>query len=346
MNKTYYQCLPKDYFNHLYARVSEKLLKGENVSVSAIRGCGLNTAINFLLRLFEEDKVFDKVLFFNGGKDADIVEKVQSAMEEQTQRILVVIRWFENVPNKSDLAEELSEIRQPHPEKLVFLISSDHTGIINPELYFAHSRIFVNASFRIDPFDKQSVFTMLKVTNDYYGWPITEKDYERIYELSGGIGRFLKRISKNMAERQMKLDDLESFQSNSSILFQLNYLTKLLMQLDTKQLQDLKLIDKDKKIRSELLRDYFVNRYTNELVEQVGGSLSRIEERIFSWLYENRGKVLSLDKVADLLEMSEEKFSLWVLYKQMSRLRGKLKGRFELENVKGRGYLLKISNIK
>ncbi len=344
MNKTYYQCLPRDYFNNLYIKVSEKLLKGENVSISAVGGCGLNTAINFLLRLFEEDEVFDQVLFFNGGKDTDIVERIKLALESENERILVVIRWFENVPNKSDLAEALSELRQPHPEKLVFLISTDHTGIIHPEWYFAHSRIFVNAGFRIDPFDKHAAFTMLRVTNDYYGWPIAEKDYERIYELSGGIGRLLKRIPKNMAERQMKLDDLEGFQSNSGILFQLNYLTKLIVQLSTKQLQDLKLVDEDNRIRSGLLRDYFVQRYRSKIAEQMYGNLTRTEERIFTWLEENQGKVLSVDKLADMLEMSEEKFSLWALYKQMSRLRRKLKGRFELENVKGKGYRLKVNH--
>jgi len=40
------------------------------------------------------------------------------------------------------------------------------------------------------------------------------------------------------------------------------------------------------------------------------------------------------------MEMSEEEYSLWAIYKIISRLRKKISGKYNLISVKGRGYKL------
>ena len=51
-----------------------------------------------------------------------------------------------------------------------------------------------------------------------------------------------------------------------------------------------------------------------------------------------------MDNIANLMKMSDDNFSLWAIYKAISRLKPKVKNNFEIKNIKGKGYMLKKIN--
>ena len=178
----------------------------------------------------------------------------------------------------------------------------------------------------------------------YYGWKIDEAIHKEIFALSGGIPRFIKHICKNIAERGINIENPETFFGDPAIIFELDYLTKMTMKLSKKDLQKLALLNEWGQMKSKLLDIYF-KKYKNRVVEQLYPALSDLEARIVTYFYENKDCVVSIEKLGDLFEVSGHEFSLWAIYKLISRVKSKLKDNFEIKNVRKRGYMLKLARI-
>ena len=74
--------------------------------------------------------------------------------------------------------------------------------------------------------------------------------------------------------------------------------------------------------------------------------MGNAEAKVLSFIIENEDKVVSLDKLANLMKMTDANFSLWAIYKMISRLKPKVKNNFQIKNIKGRGYLLQKSSLR
>lgn len=344
MTQPYYAFLPKDYFNGLYFKVADKLSKGENVCVSVLRGCGGQTFFNYFLFYAKKDQLFKKIYHYDPEIEKQgIVPFVKEITKNLKTDSLIVTRLFQTNKNKKELLEKLNSLRLPIWDKLVFLFIVDHTGIITPEEYFAQSTIFFHQRFQIIPFDAHQNEQMVSILAKFFGWEISPKLYPKIFRLSGGIPRFIKHLCQDLVENGVPITNLKNFQTNPSLVFELNYLAKLLITLNNNQLKILGLLDSRGKIKSLLLADYFQN-YQSEFIKQLFSDLSPAETKILSYLYENKNKVITLEKIADLMEMTEDKYSLWAIYKLLSRLNQKIKNHYKIENRKGQGYFLKEVN--
>jgi len=344
--KNYYHYLPRDYFHNLYAKVADKLLKSENTCISVMYGCGGKTFLNLFLRLAEEDSLFKNIHYFDPEiEKEDIIEYTKNKLKRNNTRKLIVVRHFEKIEKKRETLEILNRLRQPHPENLIYLVITDHTGVTQPEKYMAKTNIFFPDRFYISPFNLNQTTLMISITAKFFAWEIDERLYQKLYKLSGGIPRLIKHIYKEIIENKTKIDSLDKFLKNAAILFQLRYLTELLVTLDNDHLKTLGLINKENKIKSQLLGYYF-NSYQSEMVAQLFPNLSFLEAKVFSYLYENKGEIVSIDKIGDLVEMSGSDFSLWAIYKLISRLKPKVKKYFNIGNIKGRGYVLQNINDK
>lgn len=69
--------------------------------------------------------------------------------------------------------------------------------------------------------------------------------------------------------------------------------------------------------------------------------LSSQENKIYKILKDNPDKIYSCDEISDILwgKESSEKYSLWSIYKTISKLNNKIKNfGFYIRNFKGRGY--------
>lgn len=186
---------------------------------------------------------------------------------------------------------------------------------------------------------------MIEITCEFFGWKVQRKLYPEIYSLSGGIPRLIKHICKLISEEKIKVDNLDKFEEDPAILFQLNYLVNLLVSVESKYLFRLGLTDENGKVKSALLERY-LKKYRSLLVTKFFPRLTILESKVVSYLYENEGEILTLDKISELLKMTDDNYSLWAIYKVISRIKPKIKSNFKITNLKGRGYILEKPILK
>ncbi len=340
--KNIYNAFPEDYMNSACQKALKNLSQGENVLISAMIGCGGKTFLNLFLLNCEKSKIFEEIQYYDPEVNSEsLVNFVSNRIPQNKDvKVLFIVRLFNLLDNKNILLEKLSSLRQPKQKKILFLIITDHTGITKPDEYFGKSSPFFPSRQYIAPFNFEETTKMIGINNSFYGYGTQDVDIPRIYGLSGGIPRLIKHICKDLAERTADLKNTKKFLTNPTIFFQLNYLAKLLISVDTDKLIELKLIDENMNIKSLLLKEYF-QTYKSDAIKQIYPQFSELEQKLTTYLYESDGKVIAIEKIEDLLEMNNLNSSYWSIYKQISRLKPKIKDRFELINIKGKGYLLR-----
>jgi hypothetical protein len=341
MKNSYYEYLPKDYFGELYEKALHTLSRGNNVCISTLSGCGGRTFLNFFLKQKDTDTAFNKVYYYDPVINQDsLVEAVRKTREQKFEKKLFIIRNFAQIPDRIMTLEKLNSLRQPNPETLVFLVFADHTGVTEQDTYVGKTNTFFSLRLSINPFDLNKTGEMIEITAAFFGWQIEKEDYPAIFKLSGGVPRLIKHICKNIAEGGLDVKNISLLKQDPSIQFQLNYMTKLLLSFNKDQLYYLGILDKQYKIKSALLVEYF-KEYQSQKLVHLFPELSTTERKILTFFYENQDKVISLDTIADLMQMSDDDFSLWAIYKLISRLKPKIQNHIQLINVKNQGYIVK-----
>lgn len=340
-----YKTLPKNYFNGLYSQVAYYLDKGQNVLVSTITGGGAKTFIAFFVYQAKNEKTFDHIIFVDPTIETkDPTLFIKSEKERKKGRVLVILRLSNQVKEKSLLLEQLNRLRQPFPERLVYLGITDHTGLTDPENYFGLTDFFFAERRYISPFDQVQTYSMIQILDNYYKWDTSPKLYNEIFNLSGGIPSMIKFVTKYLYDNKIIKENIKAslFLEDPIILFQLQYLTKLLLTNNHKQLVTLKIVDSDGRIISSLLEAHFKNFKSRFIIETLP-ELSPYEEKVLSFLYENKNSLVSIEKIGDLMEMTGYNYSLWAIYKLISKLRKKLPENLILKNIRGKGYILRIN---
>lgn len=344
MNKAFHETLPRNYFDNIYEKIAHQLVRGQNVVISEMYGCGGKTLYNFIAGLIIKDKLFDSLYFYD--PDLEEISLIDFTKEKSTQhpdkKKLILVWQFEKIANKNKVLETLDGMRRINPANLVFLSFTDYSLITNSRAYFAKTTVFFNERIYLAPFAPKATNEMIDLTTSFFGWKIPKKYYKKIYELSGGVPRLMKYVCKELAKKNLKIDDVEKFKTNASILFQLDYFVHIMLRVPKDQLITLGLIDKNGKIISKLLEEY-LQTYESDIVKRLYPALSHSEAKVLSYLVENEGEIISIDKIGDLMNLSDEKYSLWAIYKLLSRLKPKVKNNFAISNIKGKGYLLNKS---
>lgn len=343
MIKTYEYQLPRNYFDNLYEKTHTFLTKGENVLVSAIYGCGSSIFLNLFLRLNKEGHLLENVYFYDPiSNKIPLIKFVKDIQKKDKKQKTLVIRLFEKIENKKEVLENLHSLKQVNSKNITYLIFTDHTGFTKPDEYMGISTPFFNGRFFIGPFDTDNTKKLIEINSNYFGWNTPKESHGSIINLSGGIPRIVKHIARLMHEERNSIEDIEWFLKEPSIKFQLENMASIFRTERISNLIRLGLIDNDKKIKSYLLERYLEN-YKSEIITSLYPRLANLESELLSLLYDNKGQVITIDQIGDFMELNGRVFSPWAIYKLMSRLKIKIKNNFEIENLKGRGYILKLN---
>ncbi|OGM14481.1 hypothetical protein A3A76_05780 [Candidatus Woesebacteria bacterium RIFCSPLOWO2_01_FULL_39_23] len=341
MNKAYFETLPKDYFGNLYQKVSSSLTKGENVCLSVIPGFGEKTIFNFLSFNFRSDKLFDEIYVYDPElENENIIDFTKKLIfANNLKNKLLIIRFFEQIEDKPKTLEKLDSLRRKNPKYLTYLAISNQEALLYPSSHQALTTVFFSDIIYFLPFDTIQTASMINSLINYYGWNINLSVFDEIYHLSGGIPRIIKYLTKELYESHIPLSNKDKLILIPQISFQLKLLTIILITHNKKQAYLLGLTDGNYRLKSSLLK-YYIKNFRSEMITRLYPQLSDTETKILSFFSENEGKIVSLDNLAALMKMSDDNFSLWAIYKVISRLKPKIKNNFNLKNVKGRGYVL------
>ena len=311
MQKAYFETLPKNYFGGFYEKVTSALIKGENVCVSVIPGFGEKTVFNFLNYNFLEDELFNRIFIYDPELESvtltDFAKQIDA--NNSVDNNLLIVRFFERIENKPEVLEKLDSIRRKNPKKLVYLVISNQEAILYPQTHQALSTVFFSSLIHFGISDTFDIKKMIDSLVDYYGWRIDPKLFKDIEKLSGEIPRIIKYLVKESYESRIPLSDKNRLISIPQISFQLNFLTKILLTHDPRQINLLGLTDDKNKLKSELLK-YYLKNFRSEMIAKLYPNLGDTECRILSFFSANQGEIVSLDKLANLMKMSDEDFSL------------------------------------
>lgn len=341
MNTNYHEFLPKDFYYPVLAKKAwDRLEQGENVLAGGIYGCGVHTFLNVFSLLEKSNGGIKTDYYAVEDEVGELKRWVKGGVSMPGRRVLV-IHGFEKITKRREALEWLYQQRLPRQVDTVYLVVADHSVVTDPESYLASTSAFFGERLEIGPFDLELATRLIKLNAEFFGWGVSEEKYKTIFELTGGVQRLVKHVCRLMSEKGVEIEEVEKFVEDPSILFQLNLMVKIISTCTANNLLKLGITDGSGRIKASLLAGYWKN-YQNVVVGQLFPDLSRLESRVFSMLYENGGKVIPLEKIGDVLELEGSEFSLWAIYKLISRLRPKVEKNFEIKSIKGRGYLLEV----
>ncbi len=341
MNKAYFETLPKDYFGGLYDKIAGQLTKGENVCISVIPGFGEKTIFNYLNYNLKKDKLFHQIFVFDPEIENNALTEFAdgSIAKYSNKGNLLIVRFFEQIENKTKILEKLDSIRRKNPKHLVYLVISNQEAFVNPSSHQAATTVFFSELIYILPFDLVQTKKMIESLISYYGWRINQSSFNEIYKLSGGIPRLIKYLTKELYESRIPLTNKDRLISIPQVAFQLNFMAKILITYNRKHLILLGLTNEKHNLKSSLLK-YYLRNFNSDIIAKLYPQLGETETKILSFFSENESQIVSLDNIADLMKMTDDSFSLYAIYKTISRLKPKIKNNFNIENIKGRGYRL------
>jgi hypothetical protein len=324
--------LPANLFGNLLPKTKEQLCSRQNILIAGTIGIGKETFLKMLLKNLAHVPQ-ENVLHW----DMQLSQKIDT-LPQDTSEYLLVMNKLHLYKNKTPLLEQIHTYQLTHPN-LTVLGLTDHTGITHPQAYFAKTHPFFQVTYQITPFDLDATRTMILANSPFYGWSLSESQIKAVYALSGGIARLIKYICNEISEHNTPLTNPVRFSKIPAVLFQLQSLYAMLMTETKDDLKQLQILDKKGTIRSLLLRHYFKTQNQNH-IKALHHKLNDQEQTVFSYLYNHKNQTIPIETIADLLAMTDESYSLWKIYKLISRLRPKLAPLYELRAKHGKGYYL------
>ena len=355
--------LPKSHFGSSMDKTVNLLLTGESVCVYGVPGCGRKYFIKKAISLLQK-KDEDLIILFLEGQvyPKDIKKVIRQTIKKElkiedeydffqevykklkTKRLVIVLGHLESVINTQKSALRLLlKLRNLCSPNISVLTSCDHTLLSKKENYLKTCKTLLSTQIILPPFDLKGATTILDTNREHFGFKYPKTAYRKISILSGGNASLIKHLGKavdDLGERI--LDDKKTLINHPSVRMKLDDLADVILKEDEEILKKLGIL-KGKGLFSPLLSLYFKN-FELKNIDALFPYLTSQEKKIFTFFLKNKGKLIDKDRINFLMGLTEEEFSLWAVYKAISRLKEKVKQIYEIKNLKGQGYILKTVN--
>lgn len=335
MNKNYYSMFPSNFFDGEVLKTSQAIRLGTNILLTAPVGFGATTYCTLLEGIISKDKAF-AVQRYSNPKSID----VQNIKIKRKLNNLIIIEDITTVENLKDFIQTISDFKYNNIGQVVFFCTAGVDSVEEPLKYTAYNGVFFEHRPILKPLNQKDTKTAIDINCKYYGYKIrTSSYYSKVYALSGGIPRLIKHSLKVEEENRGSIENYDKLVKNVAILYELDYLVNLIIKSTTENLIDCGILDSKKEIKSKLLKEYYTN-YISSYVLKEFPTITETEQKVLTYLYNNLRLPVSYDKICDLMNMNDYNYSLYAMYKTISRLRPKIKGKLKLKNVRDSGYIL------
>lgn len=340
-------------------KVISELEKGESVCIYGMPGVGRRYFTKQLEILLNEKKNLNKILYFEPAcfendpikliKDqlSVLVEPNKKSFLEnlkeytKNHKIIIIVGYLERVNNKRKFINFLVDIRLLHQTNIAVLTTCDYSIISSPDEFLFRSEHIADSFYRLELFDLRGTKRILVLLNDVYGWKVNLNLSGQIYRLSGGNASLIKYIAKAVDFFGEKIVyDFDQLTTYPPIKIRLEEFQQILLRQPMDVLLQMGLILDSGKPFSLLISKYFDN-FKIEQLDTIYPGLTNLEKKILSFFIINKNKIINKDRIASWMKMSVDDYSLWAIYKTISRLKIKIKGNFTIFTVNGKGYILK-----
>jgi hypothetical protein len=193
---------------------------------------------------------------------------------------------------------------------------------------------------RMPLFDLKGTKRILEINQDYFGYKVPDEATKEVYRLSGGNPALIKHLGKFVSEMGEKaLNNLEFMINYPSLEIKLESVAKVIISEDRTVLEKMGIIDTGGQLFSPLV-GYYLKGYEIENQKMLLPELSPREGKIFLFLLANRGTLVTKDRIGFLMNLTDDNFSMWAIYKTISRLKIRLRDKYEIKAVKDKGYVI------
>lgn len=351
---TIFDLIPYDHFGEIQMKVMKQINNGESCLIYGMYGSGiqyflkhlsmrlqsLNRNVIFLRgSLFQENAIEEiKNNILKISKKKDLTEALNYFNDDR--KLYIFIDGFQLIKNVAEVLHFLGAIRKTNPHNIINIIGSDQSYLVELKEFFIKNDSAISSVNRLGLFDIVGVRKMININNEFFGWNIPVTFADKILKLSGGNPRLIKYISKTLMEEGIHtIDNYKFLSSHPLIESKLNKFVDILFKYDIDNLKNLLIINDNGNLFSELLK-YKVENYELPNLSELFPEFTNRERKVFSYLFINKGKLVSSQKMDFIFNLVDNSYSLWASYKAINRLKQKISGRFELRNIKGKGYIL------
>ncbi len=316
-----------------YLRLWKTISIGANVCLTSAPGMADKRFLDYAAwRLASENGVE----VFTVSADEVPVKKILAAKEKGKKQIIVLIPELDTFRlTLEPQLLKLAALDKDHRVTFVSVIGVNY--LLEPEKYRAIAGI-LGQSIQRQPLSDFTHFTeYLELRAKIHGWEIelNSAQIERLHKLSGGNYRLIKRLG-NLAHAAGGVDRLllSELLETPEIKLVLSELAAVYVTLPEVMLKKLGITGKTGKPLSMLLQNY-LERHNIVPKEELSGKLLKV----FNLLYENRGRLVTIDQIENAVRSPHEA-TLWAIYKLVNRLKKAVAGRYVITSVSGKGYVL------
>lgn len=358
--KDIFTALPKNHFGETMERTIRALISGESVCVYCMPGGGMHYFLKVAQRILQEDHQNIKTFFFDGclyptglnrvvrqtlfqelhfNSQVDFYQQLQAFLK--TQKIIILLGYANEVLERQPKTlEYLLKLRDFYPTRLAVLSNCNHSIISDFDKYFSLGKTIFSNLIKIPPFDQEGTKRILETNREILGYKFSSSAVKKIYQLSGGNPSLIKHLGKCVDDLGEKvLSRPETLINYPSLKIKLNDINEVVLSESGNVLIQIGIISEKGQIFSPLVANYYKN-YELENIGEIMPGLTPQEKRILTFFLKNKGKVINKDRIFMLMKLSEEEYSLWAIYKAISRLKSKIKEKYHLKALKDQGYVL------
>lgn len=364
--KDIFEVLPKNHFGSAMDKTIQALVSGESVCIYCMPGGGMHYFLQIAQRILQEDHQNIKTFFFDGclyptglnrvirqtfsqklhfDTKIDFYQQLQTFLK--TQKIIILLGHVNEVLEKQPKTlEYLLKLRDFYPSRLAVLSNCDHSIIGNFNKYFSVGKTIFSNLIKIPPFDLTGTKRVLEINREILGYKFSTLAVKKIHQLSGGNPSLIKHLGKCVDEfGQQVLSRPETLINYPSLKIKLNDINEVILSEPKNVLIQTGIINENGKLFSPLVKEY-LKIYELENIEEIVPCLTLQERRILTYFIKNKGKIIDKDRIFFWMGLAEEKYSLWAIYKAISRLKSKIKSNYKLRNIKDRGYILESARFQ
>jgi hypothetical protein len=234
----------------------------------------------------------------------------------------------------------LKAIRAINQKNFTVLVVANYTLLTQTEKFLLHDEDIFTPLKKIDLFDLEGIRRIIRINNEEYHWNTPLKYAKKIFFLSGGNPALVKYICMALYEEsELILNHLDKLIAFQPLNYRLSEIAKLTTELSIEQQLKLGILNHNGTLFSGLLAEYL---RVNELegLDLMFPDLTKTDRRILSLFIRNPNRLIDKEQLSLVLEQNVENYSEWAIYKAVARLRDKVKDKYIIRTLKGRGWRL------
>lgn len=350
---------PEYHFGSITQEVITNLLNGQCCGIYGTPGYGMNFFAKHIAFLIAKKYPKVKIILLNLELENDKVKVLEKELskvldEKQVNEInlaeylqdhkIIVILGEVHHPRHRKLFKFLDALYSISRTNFTVLTVANYTLFKYTEKYLKNAPSIFTPLKKIPNFDLEGVKRIIKINNEEYNWNIPQKMARKILFLSGGNPALVKYICMALYEEGEKLlDRPKKLTKIQPLRHRLADIAALIPKLSIEEQIQLGILNNNGTIFSELLVEYLKE---NELdgLDKLFPDLTKTDRKILTLFIQNLEQIIDKDQLSLILDQTADTYSEWAIYKAVARVRDKIKDRYTIKTLKGRGW--RMESIK